>query len=132
MKKLLVSLAIALLLTITISMTALATQPEKIEGIFYNFIPGNYPLTYCLTTFDGFFDGCVIQPYHDGLGAKGTFIGTVDGKSGTCEYNLRTFDIDGIARFVMNRCTGDLKGFQMQGTGWAATGSWEGYYHFDP
>lgn len=131
MKKLLVSLTIALLLTLTISMTALATQPEKIEGYFYDFNEGEYPLTYCLKTFDGFFDGCVLQPYNQGIGAHGTFTGTIDGKSGTCEYNLRTFDIDGIARFAMNRCTGDLAGFHMHGTGWT-TGLWEGYYHFDP
>jgi hypothetical protein len=52
--------------------------------------------------------------------------------TGTCEYNLRTYDLDGIARFVINRCNGDLAGLHMKGVGWAANGLWEGSYHFDP
>jgi hypothetical protein len=133
MKKLISVLGIALMLASMFTMTALATKPAEIVGYFYNFVPGEYPSTYCLATFDGLVDGCVFQPYHEGLAAKGTFTGSIDGKYGTCEYNLRTFDIDGIARFAMNRCTGDLAGFHMQGTtAGMEFGLWKGYWHVDP
>jgi hypothetical protein len=139
MKKLLKTLAIILVLSFSYNLTALATKPATIVGYFDNFAPGdeNTPTVYCLHTAegyepDGFLDGCVVQPVKPGLGEHGTFTGTVDGRYGTCEYNLRTFDLDGIARFAMGQCTGDLAGFQMQGTGWAANGMWEGNYHFEP
>jgi hypothetical protein len=139
MKKLISVLGITFMLASMFTMTALATKPQLVGGYFDNFIPGdeNNPTVYCLHTGeiygvpDDVLTGCVVQPYKPGLGHHGTWTGTVDGKSGTCEYNLRTFDLDGIARFAMNQCTGDLAGFHMQGTGWA-NGFWEGTYHFDP
>lgn len=116
-----------------------ATPPEDIHGYFDEFMPGegDTPTVYCLHTGDtygvpdGFLNGCVVQPVKPGLAQIGTFTGTVDGKSGTCEYSLRTFDLDGIARFSMNRCFGELEGFHMKGTG-GLDGFWEGSYHFDP
>jgi hypothetical protein len=139
MKKSVLILAIVLVLTFMITMTASATRPTDIGGYFDEFVPGDEttPTVYCFHTGeiygepDGFLTGCVVQPYNPGLAEHGTFTGWVDGKYGTCEYNLRTFDLDGIARFVMNRCTGDLRGFHMKGVG-GLTGFWEGSYHFDP
>jgi len=140
MKKTVLILAIVLVLTFMFTLTASATKPTKISGFFY-FIPPFGPNDYCVTTgenyvSDGFIVGCVNQPVKPGLGAHGTFdltVRTADGElSGTCEYNLRTYDNDGIARFVTNRCTGELAGFHMKGVGWAANGLWEGSYHFGP
>jgi hypothetical protein len=116
-----------------------ATQPAEVSGYFDEFVPGegDRDTVYCLHTGesygnpDGFLTGCVKQPVKPGLAQKGTFTGTVDGKSGTCEYSLRTFDLDGIARFSMNRCFGELEGFHMKGVGWT-NGLWVGSYHFDP
>jgi len=130
---------VLLLLGLILVPTAFATQPTEISGYFDEFVPGDptTPTIYCLHTGesydvpDGFITGCVIQPYKPGLAQKGTFTGWVDRKYGTCEYNLRTFDLDGIARFSMNRCAGDLAGFHMKGVGWT-NGFWEGSYHFDP
>lgn len=138
MKKLILTLAIVLALTFTLSITAFAAKPTTLVGYFDNWMPYADPETYCLHTGevygqpDGFLTGCVVQPLVNGLGAHGTFTGWVDGKYGICEYNLRTFEIDGVARFVMNRCTGELAGLHLQGTGSALTGMWEGDYHFDP
>jgi len=88
-------------------------------------VPGDEttPTVYCFHigvdwTPDGFLSGCVVQPYNPGLGVHGLFTGTVDGKAGICEYNLRVFDLDGVARFVMNRCSGELRGLHMKGIGW--------------
>ena len=139
MKKSVLILAIVLVLTIMVTLTASATQPTEIRGYFDEYVTGDptTPTVWCIHTGenygepDGFMDGCVVQPVNPGLAAHGTFTGTVDGKSGTCEYNLRTFDLDGIARFTMNRCSGDLAGLHMKAVGWP-TGFWEGSYHFDP
>jgi len=140
MKKTILILAIVLVLTFMFTLTASATQPTPISGFFY-FVDPWGPNDYCITTGenytpDGFLVACVDQLVKPGLGAHGTMaltILTADGElSGTCAYNLRTYDIYGIARFVANRCTGDLAGFHMRGVGWAANGLWEGSYHFDP
>ena len=117
-----------------------ATQPAEISGYFDAFVPGegDTPTVYCLHTGesygvpDGFLTGCVVQPVKPGLAQKGTFTGTVDGKAGTCEYSLRTFDLDGVARGVFGKCTGDLAGLHLVAVGWAHNGLWEGTYHFDP
>ena len=116
-----------------------ATPPTEIHGYFDAFVPGDEdtPTVYCLHTGDsyvpdGFLTGCVVQPVKPGLQQKGIFTGWVDGKYGTCEYNLRTFDLDGIARAVFNKCTGDLAGLHLKAVGWASNGLWEGFYHFDP
>ena len=137
-KKIFAAIFITILVTLLVTTSALATQPTKIRGYFY-FIPPFGPNDYCLSTgesygvSDGFLVGCVDQPEKPGIGAHGVVSLTLDGElSGTCEYNLRTYEIDGIARFVANRCTGDLAGFHMQAVGWAANGLWEGSYHFDP
>jgi hypothetical protein len=116
-----------------------ATQPTEFHGYLDQFVPGtpDTPTVYCLHTGevygqpDGFLTGCVVQPVKPGLARKGVFTGTVDGKEGSCEYSLRTFELDGIARFSMHRCSGDLAGFHMIGVGWT-NGLWEGSYHFDP
>jgi len=137
MKKSLFILAIVLLLTLTITMTAFATKPINVRGYFDEFVPDVYPSTYCVHTGeswgvpDGFLNGCVVQPYSEGLAQHGIMSLTVDGKSGVCLYNIRTFDLDGIARIVINRCTGDLAGFHMKAVGWT-NGLWEGTYHFAP
>jgi hypothetical protein len=130
---------VLVLLGLALVPTAFATQPAQIGGYFDQFVPGDAdtPTVYCLHTgenytSDGFIDGCVVQPVKPGLAQIGTFTGTVDGKDGTCIYSLRTFDLDGIARFSMHRCSGDLAGFHMVGVGWAINGLWEGSYHFEP
>ena len=131
------AILVAILLALLVTMTASATQPTEIRGFFY-FVDPFGPNDYCISTGeswgvpDGFLVGCVDQPEKPGLGAHGTFYLTVGELSGTCEYNLRTYEIDGIARFTANRCTGELAGFHMRGVGWAANGLWEGSYHFDP
>ena len=130
----LVFLALALLVP-----AVSATKPNEIHGYFDGFVPGegDTPTVYCLHTGDeygvpdGFLTGCVVQPVKPGLQQKGIFTGWVDGKYGTCEYNLRTFDLDGIARGAFNRCTGELAGLHMKAVGWT-NGFWEGSYHFDP
>ena len=139
MKKSVLILAIVLVLTFMVTLTASATKPTEIGGYFDEFVPGDpdTPTVYCLHTGeeygvpDGFITGCVVQPYKPGLAQIGTFTGTVDGKSGTCDYSLRTFDLDGIARFSMNRCSGGLAGLHLKGVG-GTDGFWEGSYHFDP
>jgi hypothetical protein len=137
MKKSVLILAIVLVLTFMVTLTASATNPEKISGFFF-FVPPYGENDYCISTGenyvpDGFLVGCVDQPVKPGLGAHGTMEITLDGElTGTCKYNLRTYDNDGIARFVGNRCTGELAGFHIKGVGWAANGLWEGSYHFDP
>ncbi len=131
MKKSVLILTIVLVLMFLFTITASATKPTELSGYFYDIVEGD-PMTYCVTTFDIFLYGCVIQPYKPGLNQRGTFYLTVGILSGTCEYNLRAYDIDGIARFVANRCTGDLAGFHMKGVGSGFTGLWEGSYHFDP
>ncbi|UCF29116.1 MAG: hypothetical protein JSW42_05430 [Chloroflexota bacterium] len=137
MKKPVIILAIVLVLTFMVTLTASATKPTEISGFFY-FVPPYGPNDYCIATGDnyvpdGFLVGCVDQPVKPGLGAHGTIEVTLDGElTGTCEYNLRTYDIDGIARAVFNRCDGDLAGFHVKAVGWAANGLWEGSYHFDP
>jgi hypothetical protein len=134
MKKTILILAIVLVLTIMATLTASAIKPSEMGGYFDAFVPGDEitPTVYCIHSGENFLTGCVVQPYNPGLAEHGTFTGWVDGKYGTCEFNLRTFDLDGIARFVMNRCTGELAGFHMKGVGWAANGLWEGSYHFGP
>lgn len=141
MKKILMVLGIAMVLTFMVTMTALAIKPQTIVGYFDAFVPGDpeNPTVYCLHTGevygvpDGFLTGCVVQPYSDGLGEQGTFTGSIDGKFGTCEYNIRIFDLDGIARFAMNQCTEELAGFHMQGTTASMDyGYWTGNYHFEP
>jgi hypothetical protein len=132
-------LFIILLLVLALVPVVYATQPAEISGYFDEFVPGDpdTPTVYCLHTGenygepDGFITGCVVQPYKPGLAQIGTFTGTVGEKEGFCEYSLRTFDLDGIARFSMNRCHGELAGFHMKGVGWT-NGLWEGSYHFDP
>lgn len=140
MKKTVLIIAIILVLAFMFTLTASATGPEEISGFFY-FVDPWGPNDYCISTgdpyvSDGFIVGCVDQPVKPGLGAHGTIdltMQTADGElSGTCEYNLRTYDIDGIARFVANRCTGDLAGLHMKAVGWASNGLWEGTYHFAP
>ena len=128
-----------MLLCLALVPAVYATKPAEIQGYFDEFVPGDptRPTVYCLHTGenygvpDGFLTGCVVQPYKPGLAQIGTFTGTVDGKDGYCEYSLRTFDLDGIARFSMNRCHGGLEGFHLNGVGWL-NGFWEGSYHFDP
>ena len=127
------------LLVLALVPAVYATQPAEINGYFDQFVLGdeNTPTVYCLHSGesygvpDGLLTGCVVQPVKPGLAQIGTFTGTVDGKSGTCDYSLRTFDLDGIARISMNRCHGDLAGLHMTGVGWT-NGLWEGSYHFDP
>jgi hypothetical protein len=135
MKKTVLILAIVLVLAFMFTMTASATKPTPISGTFY-FVDPWGPNDYCVVTSDGFIEGCVDQPVKPGLGAHGTMdltMQTADGElSGACKYNLRTYDIDGIARFVANRCTGDLEGFHMKGVSLAYTVLWEGSYHFAP
>ena len=135
MKKPVVVLLLVLVMSALFVITASATQPTNINGFFW--YPPGEDQNYCVATGenytpDGFLMGCVIQPVKPGLNQKGVFELTVDGKMGFCEYNLRTYELDGIARFVANRCTGELAGFHMKGVGWAANGFWEGSYHFDP
>ena len=127
------------LLVLALVPAVYATQPAEIHGYFDDYVPGDEdtPTVYCFYTVDdygvpdGFLSGCVVQPYKPGLDQKGTFTGTVDGRSGSCEYSLRTFDLDGIARFSMHRCSEDLADFHLTGVGWT-NGLWEGSYHFDP
>jgi hypothetical protein len=141
MKKFGISIIIALVLALMLVTIVSATQPTEMNGDFYAWVPGDpdTPSVYCFRTLgpdgspDGFLDGCVVQPYSPGQGKHGTFTGTVDGKSGTCEYNLRAFHRnDGIARFVTSQCTGELEGFHMKGVGTMIPPLWEGSYHFDP
>ena len=118
-----------------VSLIASATKSTKINGFFW--YPPGEDQNYCFGTgenytLDDFLTGCVIQPVKPGLHQNGIMNLTVGGKTGTCEYNLRSYDLDGIARFGANRCTGELAGFHMKGVGWAANGLWEGSYHFDP
>ena len=130
---------ILLVVVLALVPMASATRPEKIGGYFDEFVPGEgeIPTVYCLHTGegyldpDGFIDGCVVQPNKPGLAQKGTFTGHVGEREGTCEYSIRTFELDGIARFSMNRCFGDLEGLHMKGIGWT-NGLWEGSFHFDP
>ena len=116
----------------------LATPPAPIHGHFYDFVPGagDHPTVYCLQGFnDGgelILQGCVVQPVKPGLAQKGVFTGIVEGKEGTCEYSLRTFDLDGIARASFNRCTGELAGLHLRAVGRPMPPTWEGTYHFDP
>jgi len=139
MKKSVIVLLIVLVMALLFVMTASASQPTEISGHFY-FVEPYGPNDYCVTTSenyvpDGFLDGCVEQLDTPGLGAHGTMYLTIDidgGLSGACKYNLRTYDNDGIALFVANRCTGELAGFHMKAVGWATNGKWEGSYHFDP
>ena len=140
MKKTLTILAIVLVLTFMVTLTASATKPNEISGYFYFVFPFGEN-DYCVTTWDGSIDGCVDQPASPGLAAHGTMDLTVlteDGElSGKCKYNLRTYDLDGIARFVANRCTEKLAGFHMKAVGWGIPddprfGTWEGSYHFKP
>jgi len=137
MKKMIVVLVIVLVLTFAISMAVSAKKPEKLSGFFY-FVPPYGENDYCISTGDGyvsngFLDGCVNQSEKPGIGQHGTIALTMQGVgSGTCAYNLRAYDNDGIARFVANRCSGDLAGFHMKAVGWASNGLWEGSYHFDP
>ena len=140
MKKTIFVLVIVLVLAFMFTLTASATQPTEIGGYFY-FVPPYGENDYCITTWDGSMDGCVDQPASPGLAAHGTIYLTVltedDELSGSCEYNLRTYDLDGIARFVANRCTGELAGFHLNAVGWGIPddprfGTWEGSYHFKP
>lgn len=144
MKKTVFILAIVLVLAFMFTLSASATQPEKISGFFYFVDPGG-PNDYCVATSnpsgdpyspDGFLVGCVDQPEKPGIGEHGTLNLTMQATegelTGTCEFNLRAYDIDGIARFVANRCTGDFAGFHMKAVGWAWNGLWEGSYHFGP
>jgi hypothetical protein len=141
MKKLVFILAVVLVLTFVFAITASAKQPAKISGFFY-FVPPYGDDDYCISTgenyeSDGFLEGCVDQLENPGIGAHGTMFITLDPVdseplTGICKYNLRTYDIDDIARFVANRCTGDLAGFHMKAVGWAFNGLWEGSYHFHP
>jgi hypothetical protein len=135
MKKIVISMTLALVLVLMLVVTASATQPTEIHGFFW-YPPGETE-NYCLATGDGytpdgFLIGCVDQPDKPGLDQKGVLYLTVDGLTGACDYSLRTYAIDGIARFVSQGCTGELAGFHMKGVGWAANGLWEGSYHFDP
>lgn len=135
MKKIVITIVVVLVLMFVFTITAFATKPAKIGGFFY-YPPGELQ-NYCFATGenympDGFLQGCVVQPEKPGLNQNGILNLTVGGKEGVCKYNLRTYDIDGIARFVANRCTGGLKGFHMKGVGWSANGLWVGSYHFAP
>lgn len=142
MKKTVLILAIVLVLTFMIPLTASATGPDELGGYFYLTSPDDAdPLLYCFNTGvvygvpDGFMDGCVEQPAKPGLAQHGTVNITVDGKTGICELNIRTYDLDGIVRAVINRCTPDLAGFHMRIVGWGVgphAGFWEGAYHFAP
>lgn len=140
MKKIVLILAIVLVLAFMFTLTASATEPTPISGFFF-FVDPYGPTDYCITTgppyvSDGFLVGCVDQSEKPGLGEHGsihlTMLTSGGELSGTCEFNLRAYEIDGIARFVANRCTGDLAGLHMKAVGWAANGLWEGSYHFDP
>jgi len=130
---------ILVLLILAVVPAVYATQPIDVHGYFDEFVPGDTetPTVYCLHTGDeygvpdGVISGCVVQPVKPGLARKGTFTGVVDGRTGTCEYSLRTFDLDGIARFSMQRCEGQLAGLHMKGVG-GTDGFWEGSYHFEP
>lgn len=129
---------LGLLFVLALVPAVYATQPTSINGYFDDFVPGDSttPTVYCLHTgenfvADDFIDGCVVQPVKPGLAQKGVFTGSVGDKFGSCDYSLRTFDLDGIARFSMNRCHGELRGFHLKGVGWT-NGLWEGSYHFDP
>lgn len=138
MKKLILILGIVLTLTFIVTTSALALGTSQIGGTLERYNPGdpNYPPIFYLNTSgrdglpDGFMCGCVAQPSRTAYGEHGIFKGSVDGKFGTCEYKLRTFDADGIARFVVTNCSGDLTGLYLQGTSWP-DGSWEGTYLLD-
>lgn len=140
MKKTVLILAIVLVLAFMFTLTASATEPDKVSGYFYFIYPWG-PSDYCIATGappsgDEYIVGCVDQPEKPGLGQHGTIdltFKTAEGNlSGTCEYNLRAYDIDGIARFVANRCNGDLTGLHMKARSFAYTIFWEGSYHFGP
>lgn len=137
MKKTTAVLFLVLVLTFIFAITASASQPESLSGFFY-FVPPYGGTDYCIATGegyipDGFMNGCVDQTDKPGLGEHGTIDITMAGYgTGTCEFNLRAYEIDGIARIVVNRCSGDLVGLHMQAVGWAWNGLWEGSYHFEP
>ena len=140
MRKTIFVLLILLVLSFTFTLVAFAKQPTETSGFFY-FVPPFGPRDYCIATGeeytpDGFIAGCVDQPEKPGIGVHGTIQLTIvmDGQelTGACKYNLRSYDIDGIARFVANRCTGDLAGFHMKAVGWASNALWKGTYHFKP
>ncbi len=140
MKKTVFILAIVLVLAFMFTLSASATQPEKISGDFY-FVDPWGPSDYCINAVDletgeVNISGCVDQTEKSGLGQHGTLdltFETPDGDLfGTCKYNLRAYDIDGIARFVANRCNGDLTGLHLKGQSIAYTLFWDGSYHFSP
>ena len=137
MKKSVVILSLVLVLMFMFTVTASATKPTHVSGWFTGLAPdGSDPYWFSFTTADGSIVGLSDQPVKPGLAQRGTVELTFNTGSeilvGTCEYNLRTYDLDGIARIVANRCTGELSGFHMKGVGWAANGLWEGSYHFHP
>jgi hypothetical protein len=142
MRKRILLVFILVVLVLVLVPMVFATKPTKIQGYFDNFVPGRDPQDYCMHTLDtdgvpdDFITGCVLQPETPGVAQHGTFTGFVDGAEITCEYNLKTFDVtnlDSVARFTMNRCTGDpeVEGFHLHGIGWL-NGLWEGSYHYHP
>ena len=141
MKKAGLILAIVLVITFMVTLTASATQPIENVGFFDQFVPGDptadppTPTTYCFHTGenfvpDGIMTGCAEVYITPGLGDHGIWTGEVDGKHGTCMLNVRKF-LHGRSHVVMNRCTDDLEGFHTVSVG-LLDGTWEGSYHFDP
>ncbi len=136
MKRTIWILTLAFMLGVILVPAVFATQPEEIRG-YTNLISMADPVVYCIHSGpgynqpDGFLDGCVVQPVKPGVAQKGTFTGHVGDREGSCEYSLRTFDLDGKAIFSMQICDGGLAGFHFVGFG-TSDGLWAGSYHFDP
>lgn len=137
MKKTILILAIVLVLTFLVTMTASATKPAYIQGFFYVLNP-EVDFCYATGTFpvpDGFIDGCgyYITGKEGGLGDTALWEGMVDGKSGTCIIHVRKL-INNYSHVTVNQCTGGLAGLHLIATGDlnAFPFTWEGYYHWDP
>lgn len=144
MKKSVIILAIVLVLTFMLTLTASATKPEHVTGFvpLGSIIDGPEYFEYDVC--DPWGVGHVVQPAEPpGLAIHGTFTsGNVPDcpytteLSGTCKITLIPVEEFGNpeskkGRAVLGRCTGDLKGLH----GTLVIHEWYNYdawYHFDP
>lgn len=127
MKKLVLILGLALVLTFVITMTVVATPKNYVTGYFY---PALDPYTFCFASNDGIIDGCGYYITENiGLGQTAIWDGIVEGKSGSCVIHVR-LPIENESHVSLNQCTGDLAGLQIVAGGEFVTFTWWGWYHW--
>lgn len=152
MKKTVLILAIVMVLTFMLTLTASATKPEHVKGFVPLSSVGDDGVDFWYDVCDEYLVGHVVQPWApDDAPPKavhGTFTaGNIPDAWGECAYT--TTELEGTCEItlipveefgnpeskkglgVMGRCTGDLKGYQ----GRYVIHEWYDYdawYHIDP